>query len=346
MSWFSSLIGGVSNFLGLSDVAKTAGGLIADSQTPQYEQQNKFQKDYFDYTFNRQAARQDSLNANQALVGKNSMLNAGLNPSMSAGGYSPNVTPTSGNAGTVTNGQSVLDILSSVMNLATNISQIKKNNSDIDNINADTESKSIQNVREHSYDASLTKYKNGVPYVDPDDGTIHFLGSDFENKGDFQAYYDALNNATNFITSLSNSNADVAQNKLRKAVAEGQLKSNAVLDAIINKPSAEFTKLKNEASKLWEDATDVRYKNKSEYWVKTVASIEKDMDFTDAQIDMLVFQKKLQTSENFIGLVDSIKDPNLSTGDKWAMVGAYFMNLLGKALGTAGNVVNITKRIK
>lgn len=339
MAWYDSLI---------SPFANTVSQYIAGTQKENYKTQNQFQKDFFDYTFNAQNLRQDNLNANQALTAKNSMLNAGLNPSMTIGAYSPNITPNTGTASSPTpanTNTNIFDIFKGLTDVVKTVVDISKEKSEKNLTDANTIGKKIENEREHSYDVSLSKYKNGLPYIDPDDGEIHFLGSNFANKGDFMAYYDSLNNATNFITSLSNSNADVAQNKLRKAVAEGQLQSNSVLDAIINKPSAEFTKLKREASKLWQEALDLRSKNQSGYWSKTVESIEKDMSLTDAQIDMLEFQKKLQSSESFIGLVDSIKDPNLSTGDKWAMVGAYFMNLLGKALGAAGNVVSITKKI-
>lgn len=322
MSWFSSLIGGVSNFFGLSDIAKTAGGLIADSQSPQYDQQNKFQKDYFDYTFNRQAARQDSLNANQALVGKNSMLNAGLNPSMSASGYSPNVTPTTGNAGSVSNGPSVLDAFSSVLGIATSLSQMKKNNAEIENIDADTEFKKIRNKRETSYDNWLLE-NNNLVFIDPvTKEKISFFGN-FSNKGDMSAYIDTLNKIPQALASVKQSETNMTQAELQRKVANLQIKNDPVIEALVGMPLKQYQELQ-------EEIKDLTGKNNHNYWSFETQNKAANTKFTNTQEEMVQWQKTLSQSESFVGFVKAIKDPNLDFTDKLAMGFAYAMSLFAR----------------
>lgn len=209
---------------------------------------NKRNIDNQNALWNKQKAFQNFLNANGALIQKQSMLRAGLNPNAELGTYA-NLTAPSPSKSDVTPVN--FDFLSSSgADVAKMIQQQPIVDATARKENALAKEQEILNQRLLSEDSV---YHNddviSNPSVDENGNSISELVKSPVNKGT----YDALRALNQYKGEISDISAKVAYNRLQEEVFKNQFQDKTVVNALTRMPFREFRKLYWETQDLIED---------------------------------------------------------------------------------------------
>lgn len=215
-----------------------------------------------DKLYRQQKEQQDYLNANGALIKRQSMERAGLNPNADYG-YSPNLTASTPSPAQLSAPQFNMD-MNSVMSLLQLMQQKPVLDADARQKNADAEKQELQN--------DITKAEIGA-----NPGGVADIG---ERKYQISV--------ANFEALLQKQNADMAEDRLRQMVAEGQFKDSKVANALIQMPYREYRYLFNQVKNLMAD-TELKKSNK---------------EFIDSQKLTEDLEREITENSNLMELID------------------------------------------
>lgn len=200
----------------------------------QYEKQNEL--------INKGYAREDKINANSALIQRQALEKAGLNPFLS------NYGDINTNIDTSVPALSAPQYdLSGLLQVAQMVQQQPLLDAQARQVNADAKAQEIENSRLISEDYEY--YNDSIIKNPPLDGSIPELKKSPVNKGT----YDALRAINQYKGELSDVDAKTAQNALAKNIAELQNADKDVVNALVRMPYREFRKLFYETQDIIED---------------------------------------------------------------------------------------------
>lgn len=200
----------------------------------------------------KQKAYQNWLNANGALIQKQSMQRAGFNPNAEFGTSANLQAPTPQKSDIQPTDYSLLssvgsDVAQMIQQQPVVDATVQKTNADAQLTKANADYQNIVNDRLRSEDATYHNEYNAIN--PPQDGSIPETIVTPANKGTF----DALRAINQYKGELSDIDARTAQNALAKNVAQMQLNNPKVVDALVRMPFREFRKLFYETLDIMED---------------------------------------------------------------------------------------------
>lgn len=245
---------------------------------------NKTMLDNSNSLFQTQLAEQRRLNANNALIQRQSLAAAGFNPNVQGGypnlqapqGSTPSLSAAQADMSPVTNG--FLSMLQLAQQAPLLEAQSRK-------MNADAKRQEIENSREVSKDSVI--YNDDIInnfLSNPSDNNLPELKITPVNLGTFEA----RKSLRMWRSEVYRLDADDLQNLLRKKVADGQISNNGIVQAFIDMPKAELDKLIAETS----DAVASAVKSKSE------------ADYYDAQTALANLQKQMTENGNIHNIIE------------------------------------------
>lgn len=259
------------------------------------------------FLWNEQNARQDFLNANGALIKRQSMDKAGLNVN-SDYGYSPNVTANVPTSAQQQAPQLDMSTLAQLVQQAPLVdAQAKKTKEEARNLK-------IQNDREETVDNNLDTYFHDwfSKHVDANENVI-FGKYQHYNKGTL----DAQKFAKEWETRSKELDALDVKYQIDKLVYDKQLADSPTIDAIADMPRQAQAKLYNEVLNLAKD---------NEVMQSVIALNTANKDKAEVEKDFIKFQKQMAEKSNVHALIDKYL-PDSSLGDF-----AHFMAILLSSL--------------
>lgn len=246
--------------------------------------------------FNAQKGYQDKLNANGALLQRQSMAKAGMNLNMD-NGTAPNLVASPGQMASKTAPQIDPAAMALLGDTALKFAQAK-------NLNADTKGKDIQNTRELSFDDYVDKifHEKFVDNTDDDvsadvhlPGFVSKSGEKHYNKGSF----DAQKFFRQWDSEVKKLDKEDVENALAKTVADLQLNNPAVYHAMAEMPWMQRRMMNQQLLNL------IKERSVMESVIKFNESSAK---LNDANEEWVRFKKKLEEETNLkkiiVGLVN------------------------------------------
>lgn len=234
--------------------------------------------------FNAQKGYQDKLNANGALLQRQSMAKAGMNLNMD-NGTSPNLVASPGQMATKSAPQIDPAAMALLGDTALKLAQAK-------NLDADTKGKDIQNNRESSFDDYVDKmfhdkFKNDedvtgdnvLPGVSVTSSEKHY------NKGSF----DAQKFFRQWESEKNKLNREDVENALAQTVADLQSKNPAIYHAMAEMPWMQRRMMNQQISNLIKDRSVME---------SVIKLNESSAKLNDANEEWVRFKKKLEEETN------------------------------------------------
>ena len=215
-----------------------------------------------DKLYRQQKEQQDYLNANGALIKRQSMERAGLNPNADYG-YSPNLTASTPTPAQLSAPQFHMD-MNSVMSMLQLMQQKPVSEADARQKNADAEKQELQN--------EITKAEIGA-----NPGGVADIG-----ERNYQI------SVANFQSMLQKQNADMAEDRLRQMVADGQASNPRVAKALIEMPYRQYRYLINQSKDLLAD----------------IAEKNANKDYLDSRKATEDLERKISENSNLMELID------------------------------------------
>lgn len=245
--------------------------------------------------FNAQKGYQDKLNANGALLQRQSMAKAGMNLNMDSG-TAPNLVASPGQMATKSAPQLDPAAMALLGDTALKFAQAK-------NLNADTKGKDIQNNRELSFDEYVDKmfhqmFKNDeevqgdnvLPGVSVTSSEKHY------NKGSF----DAQKFFRQWESEKNKLSKEDAENALAQTVAELQSNNPSVYHAIAEMPWMQRRMMNQQILNLIKDRSVME---------SVIKLNESTAKLNDANKEWINFKKKLEEETNIKKIiVGMVKD--------------------------------------
>ena len=215
-----------------------------------------------DKLYAQQKAQQDYLNANGALIKRQSMERAGLNPNADYG-YSPNLTASTPTPAQLSAPQFNPD-MSTVMSMLQLMQQKPVSEAQARQTNADAEAQELQN--------DITKAEIGA-----NPGGVADIG-----ERNYQI------SVANFQSMLQKQNADMAEDRLRQMVADGQFENPKVAKALLEMPYRQYRYLINQSKDLLAD----------------VAEKKANQGFLESKTATEDLERKITENSNLMELID------------------------------------------
>lgn len=336
MAGFWTGAGGAIASAGASLLGSLFGGLFSSSnQEKQFQQQKELMKyshelglenmDYqqklghqtFDYTFGKESSLNQRLMENSPTIQKQAMLDAGINPASQFGTFSGNLAQSSAPTYTPQAGApqapsfEPFGISSVFAGLADILANVKLKKAQARDLNADAKGKELDNEGKEDVNNLVS---NVETHTDSDGNAVitwHRGASTVQGwsfKKDFRKW----------ITEQNKLDAEDVKALLERKIAEGQLQDNSFMDAMVQMPGAELSKLLEETLNL---QTTRRLINSQ----ITLNDEKAKLVITENELKML--EKDIQEHTNIYEAVKKLGDPNVSWHEKIVMLVASAISL-------------------
>lgn len=265
--------------------------------------QNEKNRDFQEHMLDRQHEYQNELNANSALVQRQSLDRAGLNPNLMSG------APPYGTASVLgdSSSQQAPQVDPSVFSV---LAQMEQQQPLIDaqakKTMAEAESLEIENQRKKSEDMTYENEENVAAWIEAKkknpDAEMPSLIVVPRNRG----WFEACRNRNLYKGEVQTTEIQKLENSLRKLIIDGQVADPAVLDSFIKMPMAQKNQLVQMANQAVAEAALAGQKKE-----ESVASTNK----INAEEAFIKLQEKIQRDNNLVGYVDKIFSGDFSWKD-------------------------------
>jgi len=265
--------------------------------------QNEKNRDFQEHMLDRQQQFQNELNANSALVQRQSLERAGMSPNLISG------APPYGTASALgdSSSQQAPQVDPSVFSV---LAQMEQQQPLIDaqakKTKAEAEGLEIENLRKKSEDMTYENEENVAAWIEAKkknpDAEMPSLLVVPRNRG----WFEAMRNRNLYKGEVQTTEIQKLENSLRKLIIDGQVADPAVLDSFIKMPMAQKNQLVQMANQaVAEAALAGQKKEESEASTKKI----------NAEEAFIKLQEKIQRDNNLVGYVDKIFSGDFSWKD-------------------------------
>lgn len=265
--------------------------------------QNEKNRDFQQHMLNRQQQYQNELNANSALVQRQSLERAGLNPNLMSG------APPYGTASALgdSSSQQAPQVDPSVFSVLAQIEQQKPLvEAQARKDNAEAKSLEIENLRKLSEDLTYANEEAVDAWVESKKKNPDAKMPDVQVVPHNRGWFEALRNRNQYKGEVQSTQIQKVENNLRKLILDGQIADPAVLDSFIKMPLAQKNQLVQLANQaIAETALANQKREESEASTKKISAEEA----------FIKLQEKIQKDNNLVGYVDKIFSGDFSWKD-------------------------------
>ena len=265
--------------------------------------QNAKNRDFQEHMLDRQQQYQNELNANSALVQRQSLERAGLNPNLMTGAPPYGTASALGDSSSQQAPQvdpSAFSVLAQMKQQEPLVNALaRKDNAEAEALEIDNRRKMTEDWTYDNEEAMEAWIKAKKKNPDAQMPSLHVTP---RNRG----WFEAIRNRNLYKSEVQTTEIQGIENSLRKLIVDGQMADPAVLDSFIKLPMAQKNQLVQLANQaIAEAALAGQKKDESEANTNKI----------NAEAAFIKLQEKIQRDNNLVGYVDKIFSGDFSWKD-------------------------------
>lgn len=277
------------------------------------EHQAELGKNVFDYTFGKEASLNDYLMRTSPATQKSAMISAGVNPASQFGAFSGNLAQSSapsfagsaGGASAPIGGKSfsIGELLGAKASLEqANLLKQQARKLKLENDATEEENVFYSKFNDY-YDWDVQNGKLVAKPIDPNTPLPAIFSSSLKTRKGVEAKFLSFGR---LMADKSNLETVMSQNELQKRVADGQLRNNKVINALVTMPENDYNKVVEQINNLKKDRQIKELQ---------IEYDKKRNNFELPEQELQILEKKIKEETNIRLILDKFMDGSWSIGD-------------------------------